>query len=392
VKPAWRLRALGALAVLLALVPGGLEAQGRPTGRASPRVLVYYVPYDPTSWASLQASASGFDIIGAQWVSIDACGNIGSRDDQTLRRFADGRGLQVFPSLLTGSTSPNHQILTDPEVSQHAIDEIVRYVVEEDYPGFDLDFEGIEPGDRDAYTAFVAQLSEALHAEGRTLSLALPAKDRDVTVGWGGWADYAALGPLADLFTIMTYEYRGPWSGPGSIAPYDWVDRVIAFATHEMPSRKVLVGLAFYGYDWDVSRGTARSLSFPQAAALAERYDSPIAFDPGTASANFSYQAPFGDPPPPGSGLPPLRHQIVQRGGGPCDVPVAPAPRPVAPRRPAPAPDEIQDHEVWFEESTGVQQRVGLVDRYSAGGVATWRLGQEDPRVWDVVRGWRSPG
>jgi spore germination protein len=386
-SPAWRLRALGVLAALLALAPGRLDAQSRP----APRVLAYYVPYDPTSWASLQVNASAFDTIGAQWVNIDACGNIASRDDLTLRRFADDHGLRVFPSLLTGSTSPNHEILTDPDVSQHAIDEIVRYVVEDDYPGFDLDFEGIDPGDRDAYTAFVAQLGEALHAEGRSLSLALPAKDRDVTIGWGGWADYAALGPLADLFTIMTYEYRGPFSGPGSIAPYDWVDRVIAFATRQMPSQKVLVGLAFYGYDWDVSRGTARSLSFAQATALADRYAAPIAFDPGSASASFSYQAPFGDPPPPASGLPALGHQIVQRGGGACDVPVAPGPRPAAPRRPTPAPDEIQDHEVWFEESTGVQQRVGLVDRYAAGGVATWRLGQEDPRVWDVVRGWRAP-
>src|SRR5919199_3395754 len=279
---AWRLRALGALAVLLALVPARLDAQSRP------RVLAYYVPYDPTSWASLQANASGFDTIGAQWVNIDACGNIASRDDLTLRRFADSQGLQVFPSLLTGSTSPNHAILTDPDVSQRASAEIVRYVVEENYPGFDLDFEGIDPGDRDAYTAFVAELGEALHAEGRALSLALPAKDRDVTVGWAGWADYAALGPLADLFTIMTYEYRGAWSGPGSVAPYDWVSRVIAFATREMPAHKVLVGLGFYGYDWNVGRGTARALSYWQATALADRYGVPIAFDPTTASTTFS--------------------------------------------------------------------------------------------------------
>ena len=390
--PDWRLRALGALALLLALVPGRLEAQSRPPAREAPRVLAYYVPYDPTSWASLQASASGFDIIGAQWVSIDACGNIGSRDDQTLRRFADGRGLQVFPSLLTGSTSPNHQILTDPEVSQHAIDEIVSYVVQEGYPGFDLDFEGIDPGDRDAYTDFVAQLGDALHAQGRALSLALPAKERDVTVGWAGWADYAALGPLADLFTIMTYEYRGAWSGPGSVAPYDWVDRVIAFATRAMPSRKVLIGLAFYGYDWNTSRGTARALSYPQAAALSERYETPIAFDPGTASATFAYQAPFGDLPPPGLNPgPPPRHEISQRVPAACGAPAPPAPRPTPPRTPLPAPDEIQDHQVWFEESTGVQQRLGLVDRHAAGGVATWRLGQEDPAVWDVVRAWRAP-
>ena len=157
-RPAWRLGALGALATLLALWPGRLTAQSAEpgAGRAQPRVLAYYVPYDPTSWASLEANASAFDTIGAQWVSIDACGNISSRDDQTLRRFADGRGLQVFPSLLTGASSPNHQILTDPDTSQHAIDEIVRYVVEEGYAGFDLDFEGIDPGDRDAYTAFVA--------------------------------------------------------------------------------------------------------------------------------------------------------------------------------------------------------------------------------------------
>jgi spore germination protein len=192
----------------------------------------------------------------------------------------------------------------------------------------------------------------------------------------------------------MTYEYRGTWSGPGSVAPYDWVGRVIAFATHEMPSRKVLVGLAFYGYDWNTSRGTARSLSYAQAAALAERYDTPIAFDPTTASATFSYEAPFGDPPPPGlnPGLPPLRHTITQWGGGECGVPAPPAPTPIRPREPTPAPDEMQDHQVWFEESTGAEQRLGLVERHAAGGVATWRLGQEDPHVWDVVRGWRTPG
>lgn len=375
--------------------PAALAAVVPPAAPAArtPRVLAYYVPYDATSWASLEANASALDTIGAQWVTIDACGNVGSRDDQTLRRFADGHDLQVFPSLLTGSGPLNHRLLADPDISQHAIDEIVGYVTEQNYPGFDLDFEGIQPDDRDAYTAFVGQLGSALHAQGKQLSLALPAKERDTTTGWGGWADYAALGNLADLFTIMTYEYRGPFSGPGSIAPYDWVDRVITFATHEMPARKVLVGLPFYGYDWDTTRGTARSLSYPQGAALADRYGTQITLDPSTASSTFSYQAPLGDPPPPGSGLGPLRHDITQRGpAGDCDVP-APA-GPSAPRPPAPAAgaDEIQDHQVWIEDSAGAQQRLGLVTRHSAGGVATWRLGQEDPRVWDVVRDWqRSP-
>jgi glycosyl hydrolase family 18 (putative chitinase) len=369
----------------------GLASVPSPTPLSQPRVLAYYVPYDATSWASLEANASAFDTVGAQWVTIDACGNLGSRDDRTLRRFADDHGLQIFPSLLTGSGALNHRLLTDPDTSHHAIDEIVRYVVDEGYPGFDLDFEGIPPDDRDAYTAFVAQLGAALHGQGRLLSLALPAKDRETTTGWGGWADYAALGDLADLFTIMTYEYRGPFSGPGSIAPYDWVDRVITFATHEMPAHKVLVGLPFYGYDWDTTRGTARALSYAQGAALADRYSVPIAFDPATASSSFSYQAPFGDPPPPGSGLTPPRHEISQRTPSPgCDVAPPPGPSTPPPARPAPPPDAIQDHEVWIEEGTGAQQRLSIVDRHAAGGIATWRLGQEDPRVWNLVRDWRA--
>jgi spore germination protein YaaH len=49
----------------------------------------------------------------------------------------------------------------------------------------------------------------------------------------------------------------------------------------------------------------------------------------------------------------------------------------------------MQDHEVWLEESTSAAARLPLADRYQTGGVATWRLGHEDPTVWTVVERWR---
>jgi hypothetical protein len=60
-------------------------------------VLGYYVPYDTTSWAAFEARAGSLDYVGAQWATVDACGNVGSRDDRTLIAQAEARGVKVLP-------------------------------------------------------------------------------------------------------------------------------------------------------------------------------------------------------------------------------------------------------------------------------------------------------
>jgi spore germination protein YaaH len=45
---------------------------------------------------------------------------------------------------------------------------------------------------------------------------------------------------------------------------------------------------------------------------------------------------------------------------------------------------------VWVEDSAAFVERVGLAERFGVAGIATWRLGQEDPRVWGAVQQWRS--
>jgi spore germination protein len=371
-----------------ALLAVFLLSSGAPAQANQRHVLGYYVPYDATSWKSLEAHSDAIDLLGAQWVTIDACGGLSSRDDQTLKQSARAHGQQVLPSLLTLSGWLNHRLLTEEDVSVQALGQIVNYTLAETYPGFDLDLEAVDPADRDALTIFVQQLSTALHEQGKVLTLAIPAKDRDVTVGWAGAYDYAALGASADLVTIMAYEYRGPFSGPGSVAPYDWVDRVLSFATAQIPPEKVLLGVAFYGYDWNTTSGGARSVGYPLAAALAERYAAAPSFDPVTQSATFGYTVPSGEP----AGFRPqaaaVINQVTVRQAPPCGV-VPPSPQPVPTRAPTPVPDVPQSHEVWFEDGTSAAARFGLADRYAVGGVSAWRLGLEDPQVWQLLRDWR---
>ena len=42
-------------------------------------------------------------------------------------------------------------------------------------------------------------------------------------------------------------------------------------------------------------------------------------------------------------------------------------------------------HEVWFENADSAKQKLDLVSKYNIAGIAIWRLGQEDPKLWDVI-------
>jgi spore germination protein YaaH len=379
-------RAAAAIALLLA------SSLFAPAHAATPEhglVLGYYVPYDATSWASLEAHPEQLDVVAAQWVTIDACGGLSSRDDQTLKQFARAHGLKVVPSLFTLSAGLNHLLLTDDATRASSIQNIVEYTVSEDYDGFDIDLENVDPTDRAAFSEFVGDLASALHEQGKLVTIAVPAKERDATTGWAGAFDYTALGSRVDLVTIMAYEYRGPFSGPGSVAPFDWVRRVTDFAARQIPANKLLLGLAFYGYDWNTSSGGAVSLGYQRAVALADHFQAEASFDAEQQSPTFSYTADASDRLPPESLARLANHTISSRAAPPCDVPPPPSLQAPTPAPPPPA-DVPRTHEVWFEDSSSVAARLSIAFNYHLRGVAAWRLGLEDPGVWPVFDEWRG--
>lgn len=357
----------------------------------SGRIFVgYYVPYDSTSWLSLEANADHLDYVAAQWTFVDACGNLTTQDNRTVHAFARDRGIGVLPSLFTVDGGVNHRVLNDEATATRAIHNLVDYVVDEGYVGLDVDLEGVLAEDRPSLTSFVQRLSAELRARGKLITMAVPAKASDVRTGWAGAYDYAALGPHVDLLTVMTYGYTIASSEPGSTAPYAWVDRVIRYVTSQVPKEKVLVGVPLWGYDWNVTTdANARALRYPDAEALARQYGAPIASDPESRSATFRYVARPGDPPAPSLRPPKLNHEISERKAPPCPVPTTP-PRPTRPPMPSPTPAPEQQHEVWLEDVASFGARLGLAEQHEAGGIAVWRLGQEDPRVWERLAEWRT--
>lgn len=101
-----------------------------------------------------------------------------------------------------------HTVVQSEEASSVLITELLEVVEQKRYAGVDVDFEYILAEDRDAFTAFVGRLAEAMRSVGKQTSVALAPKQSADQKGllYEG-KDYKGLGEAADYVLLMTYEW-----------------------------------------------------------------------------------------------------------------------------------------------------------------------------------------
>lgn len=101
-----------------------------------------------------------------------------------------------------------HSVVQSQDASQTLIAELAETVLDKGYGGTDIDFEYILREDRDAFTAFVKQVADAMRAIGRQTSVALAPKQSADQKGllYEG-KDYGGLAAAADYVLLMTYEW-----------------------------------------------------------------------------------------------------------------------------------------------------------------------------------------
>jgi len=111
----------------------------------------------------------------------------------TLRNWA--AGAPVNRGLLS-------DVLMMPEIQEAHIANIVQLCTEGSFAGVDVDYRGVGPDERDAYSDFIVALSDALHAAGLRLSVVVePPTPTDGDWDTGGY-DWAKLGAVADAIKV----------------------------------------------------------------------------------------------------------------------------------------------------------------------------------------------
>lgn len=200
--------------------------------------------------ASLVANVDFFDAIHPAWWTLTATGNVTASswvDDATTISTANSHHIKLMPLVYGGDTATMIEAVfaSSASIAAH-VQVLVNLAVSHHYDGLELDYEHLwTKSDRPGYTQLVTQLAAALHAQGKELSLAVPAIDVDT--GGDGY-DYAALAAAADVIHLMGYDFHGDFSDHlGPLAPIGWIDAVGARVQKAGLGSKFLLGIGNYG-------------------------------------------------------------------------------------------------------------------------------------------------
>jgi spore germination protein len=103
-------------------------------------------------------------------------------------------------------------IFKNRELENRLFNNIATIAKQKGYRAINIDFERIDPDERELYNQFLTRLTAFMHNQGILVSTAVAPKNYDIKTGaWHGAHDYAAHGRIVDFVVVMTYEWG--WSG-----------------------------------------------------------------------------------------------------------------------------------------------------------------------------------
>lgn len=283
-------------------------------------------------------------------------------------------GLKLIPTITDGTDKlVLSGYLAKPEVRTTIVKTIVDLVNKYSFDGIDLDFEGFAfvdgnttwPKTAPNWVLFVKELSVALHAQQKLLSISAPYAFNPAEKQKGYYVySWAQIASSIDRLRIMTYDYSV--AKPGPIGPISWTEKTLQYAISIMPASKVFIGLPGYGRDWITSvagtcpvtappglKAGAKAATFRMnyAAAKAAIDQAVPTFDVKSSEATYSYQQIF-------NGL------TAKGAATACTV----------------------NRTVWYQNDRSYLERMNLVAKYRLGGAALWTLGMEDVAATTAMR------
>jgi peptidoglycan-N-acetylglucosamine deacetylase len=326
--------------------------KGKPPERVAgaPQISAFYVNWDDTSFTSLKMNLMSLDRLTAEWLHL--AGTDGSvvvdDEEKTDAVIAYVRALRprmpvlvLINNFRSPSTGWEAQtlagMLASPAARARTIGGIVKFVGAKHLQGVNVDFESVPQKSYGDLVAFMGELYAACKPLGYEVAQSVPAEEE-------GWP-YASLAQGADHLVLMAYDEHDVGSEPGPVASQEWFLKCVRARIAEVGAEKIVVALGNYGYDWREGDAEGKEVSFQEAVLTAAESEGKIALDPVALNPAYDYY------------------------------------------------DEKDAlHHVWFLNAVTLYNELVTAGPLKPYGYALWRLGSEDPSVWNIFGRRRTLG
>ena len=307
----------------------------------------FYVTWNNNSFVSLQRNIHKLNLVIPEWIFIDPkADTLITRIDDKGYAVMKSAGVNIIPILSNfypadkpGDSTKDkrfhgesvHRIITNPQKRERLIRSLMAILEKNKFQGVNIDFEELKEKSDEAFVNFQKELYEKLHQKNLLVTQDVIPFNEDY--------DYKALSKYNDFIFIMAYDEFSGGSKPGPIAEQKWIEAAVDDAVKKIPSGKIILNLAAFGYDWpkldEPDPNEVPVLTYQNALSTAKEVQAKIDFDDDTYNLHFSY-----------------------------------------------SDDEGIPHEVYFTDAATTFNAMRFANESQLAGVALWRLGSEDDRIW----------
>ena len=297
----------------------------------------FYMAWDPQAYNSLADHMARLDMVVSEGFSISPnADTITAKIDTGLirlnKKFKKPVLISISNYINYNNTNGDFDtkdvdLIIKTKKSRTAfINSITKQLTKYKFKGIDLDIDNIVNRNTPNYLAFETQLYTTLHAQGFLVTQNVVPEDEQY--------DLKKLQAINDFLFIMAIDQHDENSNPGELSDQHWVEEILDNVCSEIPSEKVILTIAGGAYDWPLN-SVGKAIGYQQAISTAQEKQSKITYDPESANLHYNYNDQVG-----------------------------------------------LSHTVYFTDAATNFNIIRMADDWATGGVALWRLGSEDPRLW----------
>ena len=312
------------------------------------------------------------NVISPTWFYLsDTNGNIGSLASSSYVDYCHQNGIEVwalvsnFGAKDQGMENPDlAQVLTYTSHRENLVNNLISMAIQYNLDGINVDFESIDPSTvGEAFIQFIRELSLKCANNGIVLSV-----DNYSPTDYTAFYDREEQALFADYVILMGYDehYSGS-DEAGSVASIGFVSEGIANTLKEVPADQLILGMPFYTRVWsetpissDDTAPAEDPASSEQETTLSDVDTIPFELD--------CYSA----------GMREAQNLVTANGATPVWL------------------EDVGQYyveylnngvtyKIWLEDGTSLEEKLKLMQENQLAGGAFWKLGLEDPSVWNVI-------